>query len=92
MKRFFKSRFTVSAFISSVTIALVLFLGSATVLHAQVGATAATIVGNVPQAVKDAKETVWDSFVKAGRISLINSLRVAVNQLAFETATYIINR
>ncbi len=89
MLRFIRSRFTASTLISSVTIALVLFLGSATVLHAQVGATAATIVGNVPQAVKDAKETVWDSFVKAGRISLINSLRAAVNQLAFETATYI---
>ncbi len=89
MMRFIRSRFTVSVFISSVTIALILFLGSATILHAQVGATAATIVSDIPAAVTKAQDTVWKSFLKAGQISLMNSLRAAVNQLAFETATYI---
>ncbi len=47
------------------------------------------VIVDTPATIKETKTTIWDAVVKAGRVSFTNALRSLVNQVAYETATYI---
>ncbi len=71
----------------SALIALVIFFGFIHESHAQLQ------VVDTAKAIRDAQEKAQESaesaLLYAGRISLLNSLRAVVNQMAYQTATYI---
>ncbi len=71
----------------SLVLALVIAVNFSVVAPAR--ALPVEVTANFPQITKDILQKAWDGVLKAGKISFFNVLRSAVNQFAFDTATYV---
>lgn len=91
MKRTIFSTSSKVTTIGAVVFSFVLFFVATSVAHAQaVPSPILTIESkSIPQDIKTAKDSILESLKKAAQVSFLNSLRSVVNQIAFETATYI---
>lgn len=90
MKRTIFSTSSKVTALGAIIFSFVLFFVASPNVHAQVPSPILTIESkSIPQDIKTAKDSILESLKKAAQVSFLNSLRSVVNQIAFETATYI---
>ncbi len=72
-----------------VSVLVIFFLAFFVPRYVSALAGPAIIVSDLPRVISETKDTIWDSLWSAAQVSLLNASRAVINQVAFETATYL---